>query len=292
MSSASATVAGGGSRLVPHSPSPSPEVRSSVLDGLRDVVVLTRRNLIHISREPLQLSDVTIQPVLFTLLFVYVFGGAVPIPGGSYKDFVLAGLLMLNLTTSSMGTAVGMITDLTTGTIERFCALPMWRSAVLVGRSMADLLSAALCTTIVIVTGLAIGWRPGNGAGGVIAGVAVALLFSYALCWACAALGVVSKGPESAQGVGLLILFPLAIVSNAFVPTRGMPGWMQAISNWNPVSAETAAVRHLWGNPNPSQLIHAWPMQHPVTAALLWSSAILAVFAPLATHLYRRRTTG
>jgi ABC-2 type transport system permease protein len=259
---------------------------------LRDVRVLTRRNLIHIAREPLQLSDVTIQPVLFTLLFVYVFGSGVPIRGGSYKEFALAGLMLLNLTTSAMGTSVGMITDLTTGTIDRFCTLPMWRSAVLVARSLADLLSATLCTLIVACTGLAIGWRPGNGPAEVIGGFAVALFFSYALCWACACLGVVSKGPESAQGVGLIILFPLAIVSNAMVPTAGMPGWLQAIANWNPVSAVTAAVRHLFGNPNPSASLHAWPMQHPVVAAVVWSAAITALFAPLAARLYRRRTTG
>ena len=259
-----------------------------------DVVVLTRRNLVHIAREPLQLSDVTVQPVLFTLLFIYVFGSGVPIQGGSYKDFAIAGLMLLNLTTSAMGTAVGLSTDLNSGAIDRFRTLPMWRSAVLVGRSMADVLSAALCVVIVALTGLAIGWRPGPGVGigGVLAGFAVALLFAYALSWACACLGIVSKGPESAQGIGLIILFPLAIVSNAMVPTTHMPGWLQAIANWNPVSAVTAAVRTLFGNPNPSAHIPAWPMQHPIEAALLWSVAILAIFAPLAAYLYRRRTTG
>jgi ABC-2 type transport system permease protein len=259
-----------------------------------DVVVLTRRNLVHIAREPLQLSDVTVQPILFTLLFIYVFGSGVPIQGGSYKDFAIAGLMLLNLTTSAMGTAVGLSTDLNSGAIDRFRTLPMWRSAVLVGRSMADVLSAALCVVIVALTGFAIGWRPGPGVGigGVLAGLAVALLFAYALSWACGCLGIVSKGPESAQGIGLIILFPLAIVSNALVPTTHMPGWMQAVTNWNPVSAVTAAVRTLFGNPNPSANIPAWPMQHPIEAALLWSVAILAIFAPLAAYLYRRRTTG
>lgn len=110
--------------------------------------------------------------------------------------------------------------------------------------------------------------------------------------WACACLGIVSKGPESAQGMGLVIFFPLAIVSNAMVPTQGMPGWLQTIANWNPVSAVTAAARTLFGNPNPSATLHVWAMQHPIIAALAWSAAILLVFVPLATHLYRRRTTG
>ncbi len=258
----------------------------------QDVVVLTRRNVVHIAREPLQLSDVTVQPVLFTLLFVYVFGSGVPIHGGSYKDFAIAGLMLLNLTTSAMGTAVGLSSDLSTGAIDRFRTLPMWRSAVLVGRSVADLLSATLCVTIVALTGLAIGWRTDASAISVLGGFAIALLFSYALSWGCACLGIVSKGPESAQGVGLIILFPLAIVSNALVPTVGMPGWLQAIADWNPVSAVTAAVRDLFGNPNPSATLTAWPMQHPIEASLAWSACMLAVFVPLAAHLYRNRTTG
>ena len=275
---------------------PAPVTRSAQPRGLtrqlRDVAVLTGRNLVHIAREPLQLSDVTIQPVLFTLLFVYVFGSGVVLPGGgSYTNFAIAGLLALNLTTSSMGTAVGLSADLGSGVIDRFRTLPMWRPAVLVGRSLADLFTAALCIVMVAATGLVIGWRPGGSVLSTIGGFAIFLLFSYALSWACACLGIVSKGPESAQGVGLVILFPLAIVSNALVPTERMPSVLRFIANWNPVSAVTTACRQLFDNPNPSATIHAWPMQHAVAASLLWSVALLAVFAPLAAHLYRRRTT-
>jgi ABC-2 type transport system permease protein len=270
---------------------PAPAQRTWLGSRWHDVVVLTRRNLIHIAREPLQLSDVTVQPVLFTLLFVYVFGSGVAIPGG-YSNFAIAGLMLVNLTTSAMGTAVGLSSDLTTGAIDRFRTLPMWRSAVLVGRSVADVLSAALCITIVAITGLVIGWRPDANVLSIAAGLAIPLFFSYALSWACACLGILSKGPESAQGVGLVIFFPLAIVSNAMVPTQGMPAWLQTIANWNPVSAVTSAARTLFHNPNPSAALHVWPMQHPVLAALAWSMAILLVFVPLAAHLYRRRTTG
>ena len=258
----------------------------------RDTVVLTRRNLFHIAREPLQLSDVTVQPVLFTLLFIYVFGAGIPVPGGgSYKDFALAGLLTLNLTTSTAGTAVGLATDLSTGVIDRFRTLPMWRAAVLVGRSISDVLAATLCMTIVGLTGLAIGWRPTDGMPSMIAGFAVALFFSYSLSWASACLGLVSQGPESAQSMGLIVLFPLAFVSNAMVPTQHMPALLRTIADWNPVSAVTSACRQLFGNPNPSAAIHAWPMQHPIGASLLWSTVLLAVCAPLASVLYRRRTT-
>lgn len=258
---------------------------------LRDVAVLTGRNLVHIAREPLQLSDVTIQPVLFTMLFVYVFGAGVALPnGGSYTAFAIAGLLALNLTTSAIGTAVGLSTDLSTGVIDRFRTLPMWKPAVLVGRSIADLLTAALCALIVAVTGLAIGWRPEHGVLDAAAAFGVFLLFSYAMSWACACLGIAGKSPESAQGLGLIVLFPLSFVSNSLVPTQHMPALLRAIADWNPVSAVTAAARSLFGNPNPSAALHAWPMQHPVIASLLWSLALLAIFAPLATVLYRRRT--
>jgi ABC-2 type transport system permease protein len=276
----------------PATPLAKPRRSLQLAQKLRDVAVLTGRNLLHIKREPLQLSDVTVQPVLFTLLFVYVFGSGVVLPGGgSYKDFAIAGLLAINLTTSSMGTAVGLSSDLESGVIDRFRTLSMWRPAVLVGRSLADLLTAAICASFVVVTGLVIGWRPDASLPSIIAGFGIFLLFSYGLSWGCACLGMLSKSPESAQGVGLVILFPLAILSNALVPTEHMPAVLRTIANWNPVSAVTAGCRQLLGNPNPSATIHAWPMQHPVLASLLWSLALVAVFAPLASSLYRRRTT-
>jgi len=269
----------------------APPIGRRIGGAIRNVLVLTRRNLAHIAREPLQLSDATVQPVLFTLLFVYVLGSGVPIAHGSYVDFALAGLVSLNLVTSANGTAVGLSQDLGSGVISRLRTLPIWNGAVLMGRSISDLLSATLCMTMVVLTGLLIGWRPDNSAGLVIGGFAIPLAFAYALSWASACLGMISKGPESAAGTGLVVLFPLAIVSNAMVPTQGMPGWLQAIADWNPVSAVTAATRTLWGNPNPSATVDAWPIQHPVIAALAWSALILAICAPTAVALYRRRTT-
>jgi ABC-2 type transport system permease protein len=276
----------------PVAPLARPSGSRGLARRINDVAVLTGRNLVHIAREPLQLSDVTIQPVLFTLLFVYVFGAGVVLPGGgSYKSFAIAGLLGLNLTTSSMGAAVGLSTDLGSGVIDRFRTLAMWRPAVLVGRTFADLLTAVICSAFVAATGLLVGWRPESSVLSTLGGFGLFLLFSYALAWGCACLGILSKGPESAQSTGLVIVFPLAIVSNALVPTEHMPAVLRTIANWNPVSAVTAAARQLFGNPNPSATIHAWPMQHPVLASLIWSVALIAIFAPLATHLYRRRTT-
>ncbi len=264
----------------------------NLLGAVRDTWAMTRRNLVHISREPMQLSDVTIQPVLFTVLFVFIFGGAIPIPGGgSYKDYLLAGILALNLVTSTMGTAVGLSTDLHEGMVDRFRSLPMWRSAVLVGRSVADFMTSCLCALIVGLTGLAVGWRVDASFISVIAGFALVLFFAYSLSWIAACVGLNSKSPESAASFGFIVLFPLAFVSNAMVPTLHMPGWLQAIADWNPVSAVCAGARNLWGNPNPSAVVHVWPMQHPVAASVIWSVVILAVAAPTAAHSFKRRTT-
>src|SRR5215471_3633074 len=263
-----------------------------VAQAMCDVYVVTRRNLVHIAREPMQLGDVTIQPVVFTLLFVYVFGSGIPVPGGTYASFALAGLLLLNLTTSSMGTAVGLTVDLNTGVIDRFRTLPMWPAAVLVGRSITDVLAATLCTLPIAVTGLLVGWRPETDAGQITAGFGVALLFAYSLSWLAGCVGLWAKGVETAQTFGFLVLFPISFVSNALVPTRGMPDWLRLIVDWNPVSAVTAACRELWGNPNPSAIHSAWSIQHRIWTALVWSAAIFGFCLPLSLMLYRRLIAG
>lgn len=262
-----------------------------LLTWCRDVQVLTRRNLWHLRREPAQLSDATVQPLLFTVLFVYIFGAAMHVAGGTYKDFAIGGLVTMNLTTASMGSAVGLSSDLSTGVIDRFRTLPMARSSILAGRTVSDLLSAVLCATIVVLTGALIGWRPGNGIPGVVAGLGVAVLFAYALTWFTAIIGLTSTDPESAQAVGLIILFPMAFVSSCFVPTQGMPPWLRTIADWNPVSAVAASCRELFGNPNPAALAHNFPSQHPVFTSIAWSVGIIVVCAPIATHLLRKRTT-
>ena len=156
---------------------------------------------------------------------------------------------------------------------------------------MADLLTSLLCALIVALTGLAVGWRPNATTLSIVGGFALVLFFAYAVTWVAACVGLNSKSPESAASFGFIVLFPITFVSNAFVPTQHMPGWLQAIADWNPVSAVIAGTRVLWGNPNPSGTIDAWPMQHPIEAALIWSVVILAVSAPLAAHFFKRRTT-
>jgi ABC transporter DrrB family efflux protein len=270
---------------------PSP-TSSRFSEWARDVVVLTRRNLLHVRREPLQLSDATVQPVLFTIMFVYIFGGSMVLPGGGgYKAFAIGGLVTMNVVTATMGTAVGLSTDLSSGVLNRFRTLPLSRSAILAGRTFSDLLSSVLCGLFVIGTGLMIGWRPGNGVTGVVAGLAVAVLFAYALSWMTACIGMVAGEPESAQALGLVILFPVAFVSSCFAPTQGMPTWMRTFADWNPVSAVAGACRNLFGDPNPAALSNSFPAQHPVFVAVAWSIVIVAVCAPLASRLLRQRTT-
>jgi ABC transporter DrrB family efflux protein len=258
---------------------------------LTDIWILTQRSLARIRREPETLSEVTIQPIIFVLMFTYVFGGAIGGAGGlNYHEYLIGGMLGMGLAQTAPGTAVGVVSDMSAGLIDRFRSLPMSRSAVLVARSIADLLTQILGTLVVAGVGLAIGWRVHTNALDVIAAFGLALLFGYAFTWAGACLGMVLRSPEAAQQTGFLIFLPLTFISSAFVPTQTMPGWLQAVANWNPMSALAAADRHLFGNPNPAATIQSWPMQHPALAVACWSLVLLAIFAPLSVHLYRRKS--
>jgi ABC-2 type transport system permease protein len=255
-----------------------------------DVAVLARRSLARIAREPETLMDVTIQPILFVLLFAYVFGGAIALPGGgSYHEYLIGGMLAMGLAATAPGTAVALVTDMSSGLIDRFRSLPTARSAVLAGRTISDLVTQVIGTAVVAGVGLAIGWRIHSSLADAAVAFGLALLFGYAFTWLGACLGMVLRSPEAAQQMGFVLFLPLTFVSNAFVPTQAMPGWLQPIAEWNPMSAVAAASRHLFGNPNPAASVQAWPMQHPELAVLGWSVVLLMVFAPLAVHLYRRK---
>jgi ABC-2 type transport system permease protein len=260
---------------------------------ISDVLVLTKRSIARIRNEPETLADVTFMPVIFILMFAYVFGGAIALPGrGSYHEYLIGGMLGMGLAQTAPGVAVALVTDMSTGLMDRFRSLPMSRWAVLVARSVAELLTQMISTAIVVCVGLAIGWRVHTNAGDVIAALALALLFGYAFTWAGVWLGMLLRSPEAAQQLGFIVFLPLTFISSAFVPTQGMPGWLQPVANWNPMSALAAACRHLFGNPNPAAAVHAWPMQHPELAVVCWSVGMLLVFAPLAVRLYRRKALG
>ena len=255
-----------------------------------DIAVLARRSLARIAREPETLMDVTIQPILFVLLFAYVFGGAIALPGGgSYHEYLIGGMLAMELAATAPGTAVALVTDMSSGLIDRFRSLPTARSAVLAGRTISDLVTQVIGTAVVAGVGLAIGWRIHSSLADAAVAFGLALLFGYAFTWLGACLGMVLRSPEAAQQMGFVLFLPLTFVSNAFVPTQAMPGWLQPIAEWNPMSALAAASRHLFGNPNPAASVQAWPMQHPELAVIGWSVVLLMVFAPLAVHLYRRK---
>jgi ABC-2 type transport system permease protein len=256
-----------------------------------DSLVLTWRSLARIVREPETLMDVTVQPVIFVLLFAFVFGGAIGLPGGgSYHEYLIGGMFGMGVAGSAPGTAVALVADMSEGIIDRFRSLPMSRAAVLIGRTTSDLLTQVIGALVVAVTGLAIGWQIHNGLGDALTGLGLALLFGYAFSWAGVCLGMVLRSVEAAQQLGFILFLPVMFISNAFVPTQGMPGWLQAVANWNPFSAIAAACRQLFGNPNPSALVQAWPMQHPELAVLGWSAVLLVVFAPLAVHLYAKKS--
>src|ERR1700684_3815455 len=225
---------------------------------LTDVWMLTKRSIARIRREPETLSDVTIQPGLFVLLFAYVFGGGL-VGGVKYPSSRIGGRLGMTLPQTAPGPAVAIVSDMETGLIDRFRSLPMSRAAVLTARTIADLLTQVIGGVVVALVGLAIGWRIHNGAGDAIEAFALALLFGYAFTWVGVCLGMVLRSPEAAQQTGVIIFRPLTSISSAFVPTQGMPGWLQPVAEWNPMSSLAAACRSLFGNPNPADLGHASP---------------------------------
>lgn len=258
--------------------------------AVKDTRVVVGRSLMRIVREPEQLADVTIQPVIFVLLFSCVFGSAIHLPGGgSYHQYLVSGMFGMAMAGSAPGTAVGLTTDMSSGLIDRFRSLPISRSAVLAGRTVSDLVTQALGLVVLVATGLAIGWRIHRGIGDALAAVGLSLLFAYAMTWAGACAGMVLRSPEAAQAMGFILFLPLSFVSNAFVPTQGMPGWLADFANWNPMSAIAAACRNLFGGANPAATVPAWPMQHPELAVVAWSILLIGIFAPTAVALYRRR---
>ena len=277
--------------LAPPLPAQAESLPSLAWWSFRNTLVLARRGVARIIREPSQLLDVTVQPLVFVLLFVYVFGSAIKIPGGgSYHEYLIGGMFGMALVGTAQGTAVGVSTDMAAGLTDRFRSLPIARSAVLAGRVIADLLTEVIALVVLIITGLAVGWRIHNGAGDALAAFGLCLLIAFAMTWAGACAGMAVRNPEAAAAIGFIFFLPLVFVSNTFVPTQGMPAWLRVVANWNPVSAVASSCRDLFGNPNPSATIAAWPMQHPELATVAWSIGLIAVFAPLAVHFYRRKS--
>jgi ABC-2 type transport system permease protein len=259
--------------------------------ALTDVRVLTWRTLARIATTPEQLLNVTVQPLIFVLLFSYVFNGAIMLPGhGSYREYLIAGIFAINMGGTAQGAAIGLAVDLSSGLIDRFRSLPMSRATVLAGRTLADLAMTLIAAAVTVVSGLVVGWRVHTGPADVLLAAGLALLFAYAAAWAGACIGMLARGAESAQAIGLTVILPLSLTSNAFISTARLTPWLRDIANWNPISVLAAACRQLLGNPNPAATSHSWPMQHPELASALWSAALLATLVPLAIWLYVRRS--
>jgi ABC-2 type transport system permease protein/oleandomycin transport system permease protein len=247
---------------------------------LTDSWTITKRNLRHIPRNPELLLDVTIQPVIFVLLFRYVFGGAIKVPGTSYVNYLMAGIFVQTVVFSSLSTGIGLANDLKLGLVDRFRSLPMSRVAVLAGRTMTDLLRGLLAVVIMTIVGVAVGFRPQGSVTGWLAGLGLILLFGFALSWAGVVVGVLMRSPEAVQAAMFVVIFPLTFASSAFVPTSTMPGWLRAFAANQPFTQVVNAVR---------SFILGQPVGNAGWEALVWGLAVLVVFVPLSVYLYERK---
>jgi ABC transporter DrrB family efflux protein len=248
------------------------------------------RNLIHIRRMPEMLLDVTIQPVMFVLLFAYVFGGSISVAGSSYREFLLPGIMAQTMIFSAAVVAIGLNNDLAKGIVDRFKSLPMSRQSVLIGRSISSLIHSSIGIVVMALTGLMIGWRIRDGVLDAVVGFLLLVLFGFSMIWLGIWVGSLMRSVEAVQGFMFTVMFPLTFVANTFAPTSSMPGWLRVVAEWNPVSSLTAGCRELWGNGSVHEAGAQLPLQHPVVSSLIWSVVFTAVFAPLAVSAFRRRS--
>jgi ABC transporter DrrB family efflux protein len=259
--------------------------------GVADSHVIAKRNVIKIKRVPEVLMFVLISPIMFVLLFAFVFGDSIEIPGGSYREFLIGGIFAQTVIFGATFTGAGLAEDMQKGIIDRFRALPMSRSAVLVGRTSSDVIYNVLSLIIMALTGLIVGWRIHNGLIDAAFGFALLLAFAYAFSWIMAYVGLMVPSVEVINNASFVVIFPLTFVANTFVPAENLPGALQTFAEWNPVSAVTQAARELFGNippgtPEPT----AWPLQNPVLYTIIWIVIIIAIFAPLSVHKYSKRS--
>jgi ABC-2 type transport system permease protein/oleandomycin transport system permease protein len=247
--------------------------------GVSDTLVLAKRSLLRIPRQPDLLVGFTVQPILFVLLFVYVFGGAIHTPGFDYVDFLMPGIIVQSICFGGFVTALGLSDDLKKGLMDRFRSLPMTRSALLTGRTLGDVVTNSFQLVVMFAVGLLVGFNFSGSVGEVIAGIALCLLIGYAFSWVFAFIGLTASSPEAANAYGFTILFPVTFVSSAFVPVDSMPSWLQPIAEHNPFTYMVNAARALF---------LGIPAGNDVWLALAWTIAIIVVFAPLSAWRYRR----
>ncbi|MBQ0828472.1 ABC transporter permease [Streptomyces tagetis] len=258
--------------------------------SVRDSLVVAQRNLIRMTRIPEMVIFGLIQPIMFVVLFSYVFGGSLQVGGTTdpsvYREFLMAGIFAQTVTFATAGAGAGIADDMHKGLIDRFRSLPMARGAVLTGRTLADLVQTALTLFVLAMVALLVGWRTHTSIGEVLGAFGLLLLFGYAFTWVGALIGLSVRTPEAATSGGLIWLFPVTFVSTAFVDSGKMTPWLGHVADWNPFSATVQACRRLFGNPGGSPS-DAWPMQHPVWASLIYSVVIILIFRTLAVRKYR-----
>ena len=249
-----------------------------------DTLVMAERNLVRLPRAPDLLLGFTVQPIMFVLLFVYVFGGAIDTPGYTdYVDFLMPGIIAQNIAFGGFVTALGLAEDMTKGLIDRFRSLPTARASVLAGRTLADVLTNGVSIAILLVTGVIVGFAFDAEAVEILAGFGLLLLFGFAFSWIFALIGMSVSTPEAANGIGFTLIFPITFISSAFVPVESMPTGLQEVADANPVSVVVDALRALWLDV---------PAGDSIWLAVVWCLVLIAVFAPLAVAKYRRAATS
>jgi len=254
--------------------------RVSPLEGFRQTMTLAWRTLVQVRHNPWELGDFSIQPIMFVLLFTYVFGGAIAGSTGAYLTFALPGIIVMNMLFVTMYVGMGLNTDLTKGVFDRLRSLPIARWAPLAGRISADLVKQAWSIFLLLGVGMILGFRIGTNMAALLAAIALILLFALSFSWVSVLVGVIAKDPEKVQIFGFTALFPVTFVSNVFVQTETMPGWLQPIVKANPVSILADAARGL---------MVGGPVATPVMQTLLWAALIAVVFAPLGVARFKRR---
>ncbi len=262
--------------------------------GLLDGMVVARRNLIKIKRVPDLLFGTLISPIMFIVLFRYVFGGAIEgsLPNGvTYAEFLVPGIFVQTVVFGATITGSGLADDMQKGIIDRFRSLPMSPMAVLIGRTTSDLVTNVLVVIIMTVTGLLVGWRIRGSFLEALAAFALLLLFAYAFSWVMALVGLLLRTPESFNQISFLVIFPVTFVANTFVPSNTLPALIQTIAEWNPISTLASTARELFGNTGGIEATGSFPLEHPVLYTVVWVAVLLAVFVPLATRQYQRTTS-
>ncbi|MEU2037806.1 ABC transporter permease [Nocardia niwae] len=268
---------------------PSLGARLSIV--VSDSVTIAKRNVIKIKRVPDVLIFSTLSPIMFVLLFAYVFGAAIDVPGlsGGYREFLIAGIFAQTVVFGATFTGAGLAEDMQKGIIDRFRSLPMASSAVLVGRTVSDVVINVVSLTVMSLTGLIVGWRIRGSFLDAVLGYILLLLFAYAVSWIMAVVGLLVRAPEVFNNASFMVIFPLTFIANTFVPSDKLPTGLRVIAEWNPVSALTQATRDLFGNTSPlAPTSDAWSLRHPVITSLAWVVVILVVFVPLALRQYKK----